>query len=213
MAKSRLITPSLVGAISWLNVSPESWKARALNDLRNQLSRTYSDEMPDAIKRGIEFENAVYACARAGKTDIGTANFQWFVKQCVGAEFQRKAKAMRMWGGEEYCLYGKLDAFKPGLIIDLKTTGEWKGAHKYLSTFQHKMYCYIKHVAEFHYLVAVMASVEGKPYITETHLVEYWVEDWGALEKEVEETVMDTMAFLSARPELFELYRTKFCLY
>lgn len=228
MAKSRLITTSLVGAVEWLRNGPASWRDKARKDLSNQLSRAYSDEMPIAMKRGIDFENAVYACARREATDLGTEHFQWFVRKVLGAQFQRKCKQMVWYPSKvptghdarhddeqptEYCLYGKIDAFKPTRIYDIKTTGEWKGAQKYLDGFQHKLYCHIEHVADFSYLVAEMASVEGKPVILATYEVEYHVSDFDALAEEVERKVLDVMAFLSSDEELFALYRNKFCLY
>ena len=218
---SRLITTSLIGAIDWCRTAPTShidrdtskptWREQAFIDLKKTLARDYSTPPSPAMTRGIEFENQVYAQANREPNEKGSDHFRWFVEQCRGGQFQRKTKKYITIDDVEYCLYGKIDAWWPYIIKDIKGTGSWKGNNNYLKTFQHKLYCYTEHIDSFTYLVAVFA--EDSKTITERHEVHYHVDDFKVLEEEVIETVKDAVRFLEMSSDLFELYTTKFSLY
>lgn len=89
---SRLITASLVGSIDWLTSCPPSWKPKAEEDLKNQLSRIWVEPPADSpLRLGQDFEKMVYAHAdRKLVTHEGSEHFQWFVEQCRGGVFQKK---------------------------------------------------------------------------------------------------------------------------
>jgi len=210
---SRLITSSLVGAIDWYESCYESQKDKALRDLERQLARDYSEPPGLSLRRGIEFEDMVYAYARR-QTDKGSDHFKWFVAECKGGVFQKKVKKFVKLDGIEYCLYGKLDVWFPTVIKDIKTTGRWKGDKNYLDTFQHWLYCYLADIGHFEYLVAVFDGVdEENKRVKEHHKVDFWAPNKADVETVIMATVEKVAKFMADRKELFELYTTKFSLY
>jgi len=210
MPKSRLVTASLLGSIDWLKHCPDSWKSKAVHDLRATLARDYSAPPGPALLLGTKFEDAVYACAGNTKPFESSEDFKWFVEQCRGGQFQRKTKSYMTIDGEQYCIYGKIDVFFPDHIKDIKTTSDYKGEKKYLSTAQHKLYCLNEHVSKFTYLVGEFNASEK---LISRHAVEYEVKSWDDLQAEVEDTIHEAIDFLSRNGELMELYLTKFSLY
>lgn len=207
---SRLITASLIGDIDWLNKCPPSWKVRALEKLTNQLGRIYTPEMPAAMKRGIELETAVYVHV-AHHSEAGSKHFQWLVFECKGSIFQKKVKRFIELDGHEYCLYGKIDAWFPDVIKDVKTTGQYGGRQKYLDSFQHKLYCYIEQIPMFKYIIGEFRGDEDK--LIAHHEIIYEVKDWHTLHEEVLEKVRATIKFLKGNEKLFDLYTTTFSRY
>jgi hypothetical protein len=202
---SRLITPSLLGAIDWYLDSPRSWKEKAYKDLTNQLGRVYDNTPKPAMELGIKFEDTVYAYA--GVKGKGSTHFQWFVDECAGGVFQRKTKSIIKIDDIEYCLYGKMDVWFPDIIKDIKTTSNYKGKSHYLKTFQHKMYCFNEKIDKFRYLVAIF---DDRQKIVDKDAIDYVVEDPIALEADVINRVKEAVNFLSADEELFKLFTTKF---
>jgi hypothetical protein len=216
---SRLITPSLVGAVEWARKAPHThidkdpskltWHQQAQVDLQKMLVRDYSGPVGPALQRGIDFEDAVYREAQL-RTGRGSEKFQWFVQECLNGKFQFKSKRYIEVDGFEYCLYGKLDVRFDDIIKDIKGTGKWKGDANYLDTFQHKQYCYTEHISKFRYLVAVFD--DDNKTILETHSVDYVVDDWKALEQEVVTKVKEVVAYIESH-KLLEAYTTEFSLY
>lgn len=207
---SRLITPSLIGSISWLKTCPPSWKAKAAKDLKNQLARIWSEPAPgSALDLGIKFEAAVVkACALTTEDVKGNEHFKWIVEETRGGEFQRRTALDINIDGQDYCLYGKIDAYFPNIIKDIKTTSNWKGADHYLCSFQHKMYCYNENMRNFRYIVA---EFDDAQHIVDHHAVDVDLEDRLSLEAEIVSKVKEAISFLSASTELFNLYTTTFC--
>lgn len=208
---SKLITASLVGAVDWLQKCPPSWRTKALDDLTNQLARRSFDVPPPSMQRGMDFEAAVYS--RAGLVNNkGSEHFMWFVEQCRGGIFQKKTKRYVEIDGVEYCLYGRIDVWFHDVIKDIKTTGRYRGKEKYLDSFQHKLYCFTERIPKFKYLVAEFQG-DADHFIVARHEIEYVVEDWARLRKEVLEKVRSVITFLKHDEELFELYNTTFSRY
>ena len=208
---SKLITASLAGSIDWVRNCPPSWKTKAYADLENQLARNYSAETPLAMKRGLAFESAVYSRVYQNKPQKGSEHFQWFIDECKGGQFQRKAKCFIEIDSVEYCLYGKLDVYFPNVIKDIKTTGNYKGAENYLNSFQHKLYCYLEQIPKFEYLVAQF--IDDSNTIIAHHKIEYEVQDMQALKENVIAEVRSIIFFLNEHKNLMELYNTKFNLF
>lgn len=222
---SRLVTTSLVGSIDWLRNCPPFWKESAYKSLYGQLAREPWNPTI-AIKKGIAFENDVYNFL-GGKSTVDLSevseHFKFFLNNCKGGWFQNKNKEFVDIEDEEYCLYikedvyfkpGKHDSWPKGLIQDIKTSGKWGGRSKYLSTFQHKLYCHVEQIPDFQYLVAVWEDAESDSRkIASVHQVDYHVEDFAALKEEVMTKVKDTINFLQADDDLWALYLDKFCLY
>lgn len=205
---NRLITSSLIDAISWLDKCPANWQTRAQDDLLRTLTRaTYT--MNEAQQQGVNFENAVYACAAQELPNGGSESFQWFVQQAKGGVFQKKLKRILMIDGIEYCFYGKTDIWFPTVIKDIKTTENYKGSQSYLAKFQHRLYCWLGDIDSFMYLVAVFKDKK----IDAKYAIPYNVKDRAALGKSVMETVKEAIVFLTNHKEYFDAWTTKYSLY
>jgi hypothetical protein len=205
---SRLITPSLISSISWFKNCPPTWKGKAIVDLKNQLGRVYSEPTP-ALTLGIKFEDAVVKATSKPADEVqGSEHFKWIVDEVRGGEFQRRTAIDLNIDGQDYCLYGKIDAYFPTIIKDIKTTSNWKGPQGYLDSFQHRMYCFNEQVECFRYLVA---TFDEQQHITGHYSVDVDLPDRLSLEAEIVHAVKEAITFLSASTELFNLYITRFC--
>ena len=219
---SRLITTSLIGSINWLQSCPPSWKDRAYTSLTNTLSRIWSEPGKEA-RLGIDFEKALYGIIEKN-TEIeeidklnASDHFKGLVKTYVTKEIeiQKKIKRFIDMDGREYCLYGKVDIFHPEeqLIVDVKTTSKRMDdySNKYLSTFQHHMYCFIMEILNFKYVV--VAFNENTNTIRAIQEIEYHVSDLSEERKIIEDKIKEVFAFFGQHLELFKLYEEKYCLY
>lgn len=206
---SHLITPSLIGAISWVNNCPYSWREKATLDLRSQLVRDYSEPMGPALKLGLQFEESVYTYA-AMEESKGSDHFKWFINECKGGQFQRKTKQFITIDDQEYCLYGKIDAWWPNIIKDIKTTSNYHGEKSYLASFQHKMYCYNEKISHFRYIVG---EFDADQNLIDHHAIDYTVQDPITLQDEIVQAVKEAIAYLKGRTNLWTLYTTKFSAY
>jgi len=217
---SKLITPSLVSAVRWCQEAPNShinhdplmptWREKAPQDLRNMLARDYTEPPGPALLLGIKFEDAVYKECKA-PTGKGTPLFQEFVAECVGGQFQRITKVVVEIDGVEYCCYGKIDAYFPTIIKDLKTTSkEHVDPEGYLKSFQHEMYCLNEHIDDFRYCIAVF---DANQKIVDKVNVDWHCDDREALKAKAISIIRETIAYIKVSDELFELYNTKFSRY
>jgi|WetSurMetagenome_2_1015567.scaffolds.fasta_scaffold161458_3 hypothetical protein len=180
-------------------------------DLVNQLGRVWIEKPDkDTLRLGRDFEDKVYQYASIEKEFKSSEHFRWFVDQCKGGIFQKKLRKIMNIDGEEYCLYGKSDVWFPDIIKDIKTTHAWKGEERYLSSFQHKMYCYVDGIMRFSYLVAEFQDLP-KPTIVAHHEVKYETPSLELLEGEILETIAKFISNVNAESDLKLLYETKFC--
>ena len=149
-----------------------SREEKARLDFINTLSRIRT-EPNEAMKAGIDFENAVTRCIR-GDPENSYLDPRWS-ERCVeeiarrldGAILQCKLKDKVEVDGDEYLLYGVLDALKADTVSDIKFTGKYETG-KFLYSYQHHMYFAIAPGTErFRYLVC-----DGNNVYTE----EYWRE-------------------------------------
>ncbi len=209
---SRLITTSLLSSIDWFNNCPPDWKKKAFQDLSNTLARIRTNPNP-AAKRGITFEKLLYDVLRSEKENTVTCSdsFKKIMNACKGGTFQKKIKKFIEIDGEEYCLYGKLDVDLPDKIIDIKTTGNYKGRNNYLKSMQHKLYCYITRKKKFEYIIAEFYGDSGP--ILKVHIIPYEVDYWKSVEEEIIDKIREAINFLKTDEVIFELYTTKFSLY
>lgn len=206
---SKLITASLVSAVEWAESCPPSWREKAHKDLGNQLNRVWVPPEPgSSLELGIDFENKVYRYADAKLiVATGSEHFQWFVSECRGGVFQKKARKIIELDGEEYCLYGKIDAWFPDVIKDIKTTRNYKGASHYTKSFQHVLYMHVERINRFEYLVAEF--VEGSKACVAHYKVGVEVVDTEALRAQIDDKIRRTMDFIR-RNGLMEAYTDKF---
>lgn len=217
---AKLITTSLIGSIEWLQKCPKDWKERAFKGLRDMLAREPWEPTP-AIKRGLHFENTVNMALQIEDDkfiDTTSNEFQKVCELCGKDSLQqKKTKSFIEVEGDEYCLYGKIDFFKPGLVTDLKTTGDYKGKSHYLSTSQHLIYCYNEGVPNFKYVVAEFMpdNADGtvSMKIRDVYEIDYVAPERAELKKQVLERCTTAIQTLKCDEELWELYNTKFCLF
>lgn len=219
----RLITPSIMNAVDWAKNAPTSiirpekggdgkttWRARAFEDLTRQLSRCYSDEMPEPVKRGLDFEDAVYRRARMPEDSWkGSKEFGEIVSEARGGRFQVKTKRDITVDGIRYTCFGKLDIRHPKLIIDLKTTNKYKEPQKYLSTPQHLIYTWSERIPDFRYRVVVL---DEKNRILEHYPVDFHSPGEAEVEAELTRRIRSFREYLEIEG-LLDLYNEKFCLY
>ncbi len=202
---SRLITPSLISSVNWLQTCPASWKAKAVKDLKNQLARVYSELSP-AQELGIKFEDAVMKATKLDEPK-GSEHFKWMVAEVKGGDFQRPTITELSIDGHDYCLYGRIDAYFRDIIKDIKTTSNWKGNDYYLNSYQHRIYCYNEKIPFFRYCIAIFDSSQN---IIDHHAVDVEL-DLISLEADIVNKIKEVIAFLSVNTELFDLYISTFC--
>jgi len=217
MSKKCLVTQDLISAVDWCNKAPNSpikdqpdplltWKRKAFEDLSNKLNRVYGD-MPVAAQRGINFENKLYECAREQRY-VGSDTFINLIKRIENHHFQYKIKQDLKVVDYDCFLYGKMDAYVKGDMIDIKTTAKFDKS-KYTGSWQHVLYCYCQQETNFTYIVA---EWDEYPKIKEVHIVEIKDLNLDMLRLQVKEKILKTFKALEDM-ELWDIYREKYCLY
>lgn len=209
---AKLITPTILNSLGWLENCWANTKAKAEEDFFNSLSRNYGpwEDAPEAIRKGVDFENEVYKWADKDREGRGSKKFNEVCDMVKGGNYQKKSKKFLTIDGVEYCIYSKLDVKLPKKIIDLKTTMNYRGPKKYLDTMQHKFYCYTEDCDDFEYVVVTW---DVGYTIDQIFVVPFHVEDMLLVEADIVEAVRHFVAFLKTKPRLEEAYEEKFCLY
>ena len=167
-----LMTHSLLS--SWLYSLRDSpyEDATTERDAREEFLRVLRrepTETTEAMEKGNRFEALV--------TDIingcGDRSDRWYDAASVvatelrGAQLQFTAQKTVSIAGDEYVLYGRLDALKAGVITDIKYTGSYDKGKFYNST-QHPMYLFLVPTAkEFTYLISNGTDVWHETYTRE----------------------------------------------
>lgn len=207
-----LVTSSLLDSFSWFMEAPPSWKDRAKTDLWNAVNRVYTP-MDEAVRRGMDFE--AYVCAVLDDSrEVFVARHGEllgpFWDHCHGGKRQVPVRREITVNSQDFTLYGKADVLFPDRIVDIKTTGSWKGAAKYLSRAQHLVYIAATGTEKFLYLVAVGAP-DGKHSWVPSEVVE--VDASMKVEhalSSLERKIGQWMDFLSTEPELKVSYEKTF---
>ena len=78
-----------------------------------------------------------------------------------------------------------------------------------MHSIQHKIYCYVEGATRFQY---VIAEWEEYPKIKDVYYEEFTVQDFEALEKDVLFATRECFDIIKDLG-LWEVYRTKYCLY
>lgn len=164
-----LITHSLLS--SWLYAMKENPYEDMTNakdpmeDFFKTLKREPID-VTEAIQNGLDFEALV--------TDIiygsgDRSNPWWEAAKTVAdelrdAQLQFVAKRTVNIGGDEFLLYGRLDALRAGIITDIKFSKGYERG-KYFDSTQHPMYMFlIPGAYQFTYLVSNGTEVWHETY-------------------------------------------------
>lgn len=215
--KSHLVTADLISSVDWCLKAPDSqiknvneqltWRQKAFTDLKQKLERVYGD-MPLAAQRGIDFENKIYNCIKERKFEEGSIVFQNILNRLKHHTFQEKIKVTEQIEEYNCFLYGKIDAYLPADMIDIKTTANFKES-SYINSYQHKLYCYGKQEDSFTYLVVEWLDF---PKIKHVHNIALRIPNMKQLKEEVHTKVLETFQNIKDMA-LWEIYRDKYCLY
>lgn len=172
-----LITQSLISSWAYMFDCFEGSEENAKAEFERVLRRE-KGEPTKAMQAGIDFEKAVYAEA-AGfphpptKWASGVRAIAKFIR---GAQVQVKLSRPIEVDGEQYLVYGILDALKAGIIYDVKfrtksicpdsdVNGNNDIYGKYLNSPQHPLYFYlVPEALEFLYLVSDGDDIYIEPY-------------------------------------------------
>jgi hypothetical protein len=211
----RLITQDLISGVDWLISCPPSWKDKAYTDLKNKLGRVKTGFAP-AAKKGVDFENFLNQAINNKlyeKKDLKCSEeFKILMLDLKDFQQQKKTKSFIKIEDTEYCLYGKIDYYRKDLIVDLKTTDCYKGEDKYLSSYQHKIYCYNERINSFVYKIVEFENETTK--IKDIYSVYFdvivGIEE---LKLDIIEKIISVIEFLKTDKELFALYNNKYCMF
>lgn len=221
--KACLITPTLIGNIDFYKSAPKSWAEKAKESLEQSLQRIYTSNV--YADRGNAFEKNLQSVAeklrppeglkwgqRGWNLNLsglnGSDQFKEVLGHIQGGLMQKKEGKEYNIAGERCFLYGRYDVWFEDLIIDIKTTEEFK-RRKYETSFQHIQYLYVSGIDQFKYVVA---EWDEYPKIRKVYTVDYTVEDRKTLALEVEQTVAEALDFLKSKPKYWDWYRDIFCI-
>ena len=162
-----LITQSLLSAWTWMFHAYDTDEAEEafLRALRREPS-----EDSDAKKSGREFESLCYSFADDAGVEHPWASGAKDIGEIIkGGARQVVCSSPLTVKGEDFLVYGIMDAVKAGVIYDIKFSTKSFGsvdlAGKYLDSPQHPTYFYLAPYAyEFKYLVSDGEDVYIEPY-------------------------------------------------
>ena len=146
-------------------------------------------------------------------------NIAYKMIHAKGGSFQAKCKKFVKYDGKEFIIYGKEDVhFEPTLelpdvksrIIDIKTTGNYKGESSYLSKWQHKVYTLLTRIRDFQYIIFEFGAAD---MLIDIHTIDYHTDDFAALEKEVMAKLESVVKFIRSDDKLKKAYLNKFNKY
>jgi hypothetical protein len=93
-----------------------------------------------------------------------------------------------------------------GHILDIKTTGKFKGPEYYTGRAQHLLYIMASKIEKFTYLVAVGKDVEGQDWKADSVLPIDATTTYEEAKVRLEAKIRDFIAFLQKRPEWLKAY-------
>lgn len=123
----------------------------------------------EAMQNGIDFEDTVMSFVQGvpnlgGRWDDAAEKIARIVD---GGQFQYKAKKTVTVAGNDFLLYGRLDALKAGTIYDIKFSKSYDRG-KYYGSTQHPLYLeLVPEASQFMYLVSNGTDVWTETYFRE----------------------------------------------
>ena len=196
------VTPSLLNDYNWFKNCPPSWKERAYNSFSKTLNREFVTS-PE-IELGKKFEDCIMYSIKSGKN--GSEKFNEIRDYFLNVEFQKRTKMFLNVEGEEFGIFGRIDAYKPDLLLDIKTTSNYKGKDHYLNTWQHKIYCYSEKIKNFEYIIVELLDKK----IIDYYIVKYEMEDFDGVRKEIQKEIKEMICFIDKDKNLKDLYYNKY---
>ena len=157
------ISPTLLNAYEWYLSSPPNWKGSAFDALSAMLRREKRERAVSA-SRGEDFEAYVYyACDNVPQDEVRGSNlFREVVAKCRGGQFQTWASYNFYFEKTPVRAYGKLDVLLPDKVIDIKTTGRFRGASQYINGWQPAIYLLATQRPVFEFVIAEWENADGK---------------------------------------------------
>lgn len=204
-----LITPTLLDAYEFAISAPHNWQAKAKAGLLAKIRRE-AETYPDWVKRGKDFEDTVTRVCKSNPNSVitqGSDHFNRVCNLCQGGTFQEKLCKSEVIDSQKVYLFGFADVTFPERIVDIKTTLGYKGEAKYLKGNQHLIYCYIKRVPKFKYVVAEWLS-ETDDIVKAVHEIDYEVTDFNKLEKTITDRIVNFFEYLRAKGLWLDYYQT-----
>lgn len=207
-----LLTPTILDSYEFLKNAPYTWKERAEVGFLAKLRREHVD-YPAWVSKGQAFEDAVVKVCNAHNNSepitVGSEHFQTVCNKVYNGKFQQKLMKKVDLDGEKVFFFGFCDVLFPKrkLIIDIKTTLNYKGPSKYLSGHQHLVYTHLTEIPEFEYLIAQWES-EDSNTIQAVHSVEYKVDNFENLQKELYDKVLEFFTYLRDNNLWLDYYHT-----
>ena len=194
-----------------------------MDDFENQLNRK-SWAPNQAQRHGVDFEDAVTRFERrrvvGARQKPGLSElFKEFCKHVENGRFQQVAKTVIDVDGQDYVLYGRIDVLFNDHIIDIKTTGNYRGPESYRKTWQHRMYCYATGITSFTYLVALLEYDKSSSYRANLGRAKFVdmktidIDLAGRTDEildEIKGQIRSIMSYLEDEPDLMIAYETKF---
>jgi len=209
-----LITPTILDAYEFATSAPPSWKERAETSFIAKLKREKED-YPAWVKRGKDFEDTVTRICNKSQnktltsvpTKQGSDHFNRVCGVCQGGRFQEKLSKSLIVDAKKVFLFGYCDVTFPDLIVDIKTTLKYSGESKYLKGHQHLIYCYIKQIPNFKYIVVEWLN-ETDDTIKDVHEINYAVTDFESLEDHIVKIIINFFEYLRNKGLWLDYYQT-----
>lgn len=208
------LAPTLLDSYDWLVNCPDSWRDRAFDGLKSTLGRVWGGMTP-AMQAGIDFEKLIYKYANDPDFDRTglSKHVQYFLNRVEGFTFQKTYTYKLNVDGVDYFFKCKLDAWSKDEVVDIKTTGNFRGDSQYLSKWQHRVYPLATGIPKFAYVVAEWKDLTKSKEILDVHEVPFNMVNRARTQEEVAEKVREFIDFLSYDKELENLYLTKYNKY
>jgi hypothetical protein len=208
-----LIAPTLLDSFKWLKTCPPSWREKAYADIKGTLGREPFAPTP-AIQAGIDFEKRVYQLANNPyRNEIKMSDkFAYVLTKVAGYKFGQSSQHTINVDGVAYFIKNRYDAIKEDHIVDIKTTGNFRGEDQFLSKWQSKFYPFFSQIPDMTFLV-VEWQEPSKYVIGNVYEVPMHVHDFSLVEEEIKVGIREFIAYLDMDDTLSELYYTKYNMY